>query len=186
MSTRRSEHAPDGANGKRPPPAPAYDGKRLVRLGPGSASRQGVICQPSPSAEPLPLRVHPVPLTPLSRHSRVHFRLASTSVSRPLTGRRFAGVAISVPSPPVRRPFSTTRSLPHPRGWGLRNLLCEPEQLSLGQRHRTSLPAQHRRRTRSERDRSRLAVLRPDRLARARVEVVLFLLTLGELALPLT
>jgi len=27
VSTRRSEHAPDGANGKRPLPAPAYDAR---------------------------------------------------------------------------------------------------------------------------------------------------------------
>ena len=98
-----------GANEKRPPPAPAFDARHqcvLVRARHHTARDMSLValCRASPASRA------PPPSCP-----------ALSTLSRPLTGRRFAGVAIStisLPSPPSHCHLHhlTAISLPSPPG----------------------------------------------------------------------
>ena len=98
-----------GANKKRPPPAPAFDARHqcvLVRARHHTARDMSLValCRASPASRA------PPPSCP-----------ALSTLSRPLTGRRFAGVAIStisLPSPPSHCHLHhlTAISLPSPPG----------------------------------------------------------------------
>ena len=113
-----------GANEKRPPPAPAFDARHqcvLVRARHHTARDMSLValCRASPASRA------PPPSCP-----------ALSTLSRPLTGRRFAGVAIStisLPSPPSHCHLTaistrSVRSLPHllyhTRGGGGSGISC--------------------------------------------------------------
>ena len=121
-----SVHAPDGGwrQQKSPPPAPAFDARHqcvLVRARHHTARDMSLValCRASPASRA------PPPSCP-----------ALSTLSRPLTGRRFAGVAIStisLPSPPSHCHLTaistrSVRSLPHllyhTRGGGGSGISC--------------------------------------------------------------